>query len=184
MTINNLEQELQELQKVADIEFRVAYSRNVIGKVFTDTLTLEFSDRMRTSNARKKYANALMSMVCYKPMRQELDYIPANMLMDDDITGRFLKEHDGNIFATELGKVEMFAKGVFDLVDSILAHPYSLAVNISVDGLDYFEAARPSKGRLYLIKGGPDSQLPTFYNTADEGTYRLRNRILTSLKAA
>jgi hypothetical protein len=181
---SSLEQELVVPQKVADIELKVACSRYCIGRAFTDTLTLEFSETVRRSSARTRMGNSILSMIGYNHLRTDIDYVPLELLKDEDLAHKFFKSHKDRMYAADKKDVQAFAVSIFSLADAILEHPYSLAMNVSVDGLEYFDDAHPKKSRLYLVRGGVCQDGSMFYNSADEQTYPTRERVLSNLKAA
>ena len=169
---------LDSMLRSANVEFVLKCTRESVGKGLRDVLTLVFSRDLEDSPLRKNMARALLDLTGYKQFQEEIYFIPRNT---SEYKHEFLAHHDGKIYATNLLDVVTAAGRLINSIQGIVDHPMSLAVCVSVSGLDYFDGyISRRQGNLLVIENPATLGVRpfSFYNTLYDETHGLKDWIL------
>ena len=170
---------IQDLDKIAEVEFVLTPSRQHSGKGFIDTLFLELSDDIKSERARLEMAESILGMIGHSPLRQDIFYRHIDIIPAEQQQNMFFKVDDGQLYGANIQDAAKAANAVIEKVDGIVDHPLSLCINVSVDGLDYFKHCKARKeGRLYVIEQQVEPPTPHFYNTNCEDTHGIKHWLL------
>ncbi len=169
-----------ELMKIGEIEFVLTPVRKEVGNGFLDTLLLEFSRDVISTPGRKDVAKALLDMTQYRPYAEDLFYHSLDNLESPE--NAFIRQESGRLYGTNSEDVARVINNIFHTLDALVHHPHSLCLNVTLDGLDYFDHSRVRKqGPLYVLGEQITVPEPKFYATNYPETHDTRNWLQSNL---
>lgn len=155
-------QDFWELKKIGEIEFVLVPFRQEVGDGFIDTLRFDFSRDINSLPERRGVAKALLDLVNYRPFSEDLFYHPLQRVGSPETA--FIRQESGVLYASHREDVAKVVNNLFSALDRIVNHPHSLCLNVSLDGLGYFNHAEVrQKGQLFLVDDLLNVPEPGFY---------------------
>ncbi|MBN1544952.1 hypothetical protein JW898_05845 [Candidatus Woesearchaeota archaeon] len=179
-----IEEQIDEIQKLADIEFVLRFHRETIGpNGLVDHLYLDLSDNIKSDPERPALVEALRKAIRCDEFYQSIDYIALDIKNRRTSKTDFYKAVDfaattqnrhvdgqktKRIFVASISDVTRVAGKILEHVAYIERNEFLLPMIVSVDGLDYFHNS--AKDGSFVE---PQFR-PSFYSTFYRETHGFR----------